>query len=79
LSTVEEIVKMSKGGSVEYDTIEYRGVKLLITISKIKPLVGPTGRTSAVKRFVRSSSAKAGRRTGTKTQEIKVMEVLWLI
>ena len=42
LPTVEEIVKMSKGGSVEYDTIEYRGVKLLITISKIKPLVAVT-------------------------------------
>lgn len=42
LPTVEEIVKMSKGGSVEYDTIEYRGVKLLITISKIKPLVAIT-------------------------------------
>jgi len=42
LTTVEEIVKMSKGGSVEYDTIEYRGVKLLITISKLKPLVAVT-------------------------------------
>lgn len=40
--TVDEIVKMSKGGTVEYDTIEYRGVKLLITISKIKPLVAVT-------------------------------------
>jgi hypothetical protein len=40
--TVEEIVKMSKGGCVEYDLIEYRGVKLLITISKIKPLVAIT-------------------------------------
>lgn len=42
LPTVEEIVKMSKGASVEYDTIEYRGVKLLITISKIKPLIAVT-------------------------------------
>lgn len=42
LLTVEEIVKMSKGCTVEYDTIEYRGVKLLITISKIKPLVAVT-------------------------------------
>lgn len=42
MPTVEEIVKMSKGCSVEYDTIEYRGVKLLITISKIKPLVAIT-------------------------------------
>ena len=42
MPTVEEIVKMSKGGSVEYDTIEYRGIKLLITISKIKPLVAIT-------------------------------------
>ena len=30
---------MSKGGKVEYDLIEYRGVKLLITRSKIKSLV----------------------------------------
>ncbi len=42
LPTIEDIVRMSKGGSVEYDTIEYRGVKLLITISKIKPLVAVT-------------------------------------
>jgi hypothetical protein len=42
LPTVEEIVKMSKGGSVEYDTIEYKGVKLLITRSKLKPLVAVT-------------------------------------
>ena len=39
MPTVEEIVKASKGGYAEYDIIEYRGVKLLITISKIKPLV----------------------------------------
>jgi len=39
LPTVEEIVKASKGGKVEYDLIEYRGVKLLITRSKIKSLV----------------------------------------
>lgn len=42
LPTIEQIVKMSKGGSVEYDTIEYKGVKLLITLSKIKPLVAIT-------------------------------------
>lgn len=39
MPTVEEIVKVSKGGKVEYDLIEYRGVKLLITRSKIKSLV----------------------------------------
>jgi len=33
---------MSKGCSVEYTSIEYRGVKLLITISKLKPLVAVT-------------------------------------
>ncbi len=42
MPTVEDIVRMSSGGSVEYDTIEYRGVKLLITISKLKPLVAVT-------------------------------------
>ena len=42
LPTVEEIVKASKGCTVEYDTIEYRGVKLLITISRLKPLVAAT-------------------------------------
>lgn len=42
MPTVEEIVKMSKGGKVEYDIIEYRGVKLLITRSKIKSLVEVT-------------------------------------
>jgi len=39
LPTVEEIVKASKGGNTEYDLIEYRGVKLLITRAKIKSLV----------------------------------------
>ena len=42
MPTVEEIVKMSKGGHVEYDSIEYRGVKLLITRPKIKSLVEVT-------------------------------------
>lgn len=42
MSTVEEIVKASKGGNVEYDLIEYRGVKLLITRTKIKSLVEVT-------------------------------------
>lgn len=42
LPTVEEIVKMSKGGNTEYELIEYRGVKLLITRSKIKSLVEVT-------------------------------------
>ena len=39
MPTVEEIVKASKGGHIEYDLIEYRGVKLLITRAKIKSLV----------------------------------------
>ena len=42
MPTVEDIVKTSKGCTVEYDIIEYRGVKLLITISKLKPLVAVT-------------------------------------
>ena len=42
MPTVEEIVKVSKGGHVEYDIIEYRGVKLLITRAKIKSLVEVT-------------------------------------
>jgi len=40
--TVDDIVRMSKGNTVEYDIIEYKGVKLLITISKLKPLVAVT-------------------------------------
>ena len=42
MPTVEEIVKMSKGGDTEYELIEYRGVKLLITRAKIKSLVEVT-------------------------------------
>lgn len=42
MPTVEEIVKASKGNTVEYDMIIYRGVKLLITVSKIRPLVAIT-------------------------------------
>ncbi len=42
MPTVEEIVKMSKGGHTEYELIEYRGVKLLITRSKLKSLVEVT-------------------------------------
>ncbi len=39
MPTVEEIVKASEEGHVKYDIIEYRGVKLLITRSKLGPLV----------------------------------------
>ncbi len=42
MPTVDDIVRMSKGCTVEYDIIEYKGVKLLITISKLKPLVAVT-------------------------------------
>jgi len=42
LPTVEEIVKESKGKTVEYELIEYRGVKLLIPRSAIKTLVEAT-------------------------------------
>ncbi len=42
MPTAEEIVKMSKGGNTEYDIIEYRGLKLLITRAKIKALVEVT-------------------------------------
>ncbi len=39
MPTVEEIVKASEEGQVKYDIIEYRGVKLLITKSRLKPLI----------------------------------------
>jgi hypothetical protein len=42
LPTVEEIIKVSKGGNIEYDLIEYRRVKLLIPRSTIKSLVEVT-------------------------------------
>ena len=42
MPTVEEIVKDTKGKTVEYDIIEYRGVKLLIPWPTIKSLVEST-------------------------------------
>lgn len=42
MPTVEEFVNESKGKAVEYDIIEYRGVKLLIPRSIIKTLVEAT-------------------------------------
>ncbi len=42
MPTVEEIVKASKGKTIEYDIIEYRGVKLLIPWPTIKSLVEAT-------------------------------------
>ncbi len=36
---VSKIVQMSKGQIVEYEEIQFKGVSLLITKSKLKPLV----------------------------------------
>ncbi len=61
MPTVDDIVRMSKGGSVEYTSIEYRGVKLLITISKIKPLVAVTSeftRDPAAQKLAREMGIK---------------------
>lgn len=42
MPTIEEIVNESKGKTIEYDIIEYRGVKLLISRSTIKSVVEAT-------------------------------------
>jgi hypothetical protein len=42
MSTIDEIVKASKDGCVQYDSIEYKGVKLLATKTKIKDLIRVT-------------------------------------
>ena len=66
MPTVDEIVKASKGSTVEYDTIEYRGVKLLITISKLKPLIAVTSE------FTRDPSAqKLARELGIKPKGVR--------
>lgn len=39
MSTIEEIVTESKGKKLEYELIEYKGVKLLIPKSIIKNMV----------------------------------------
>lgn len=42
MPTIEEIVESSKGGYIQYVTIEYRGVKLLTTRAKVRQLINVT-------------------------------------
>lgn len=49
MPTIDEIVKASKDGYVQYDTIEYHGVKLLTTKTKVKQLIEVTWEFTADK------------------------------
>lgn len=42
MQTVDDIVKASKEGAVQYDKIVYRGVTLLTTKAKVKELIRVT-------------------------------------
>lgn len=42
MPTIEEIVEASKGSYIQYEIIEYHGVKLLTTRAKVKELINTT-------------------------------------
>lgn len=42
MPTVDEIVEASKGGFVKYEAIEFKKVKLLMTVDRLKPSIDRT-------------------------------------